>query len=138
VDAVYEHHHAPLLSRRAFIGRMGRHALGAAALGFVALWIGMAGYHWLEGLSWVDAYLNAAMILGGMGPAAELHTTAGKLFAGSYALFAGIVFIVASGFVLGPIVHRAMHHFHLGETEKELSDADDEPRGRGKPGQRGR
>jgi hypothetical protein len=92
---------------------MGKHALGAAALVIGTLWVGMAGYHWLEGFSWLDAYLNAAMILGGMGPAAELHTTAGKLFAGSYALFAGIVFLAGAGLVLAPVVHRAMHRFHL-------------------------
>lgn len=114
---MYEHHRAPLIPRRAFLGRMGIHTLIAAALGFGTLWVGMAGYHWLEGLSWVDAYLNAAMILGGMGPAAELHTTAGKLFAGSYALFAGIVFLVAAGLVFAPIVHRAMHHFHVDDKK---------------------
>jgi hypothetical protein len=96
---------------------MGKHALGAAALVIGTLWVGMAGYHWLEGFSWLDAYLNAAMILGGMGPAAELHTTAGKLFAGSYALFAGIVFLASAGLVLAPVVHRAMHRFHLDGKE---------------------
>lgn len=114
---MYEPHHAPLIPRRAFFGRMGKHALGAAALVIGTLWVGMAGYHWLEGFSWLDAYLNAAMILGGMGPAAELHTTAGKLFAGSYALFAGIVFLASAGLVLAPVVHRAMHRFHLDGKE---------------------
>ncbi len=110
---MYEHRREPLMPRRAFLGRMAKHALGAVALGFGALWVGMAGYHWLEGLSWLDAYLNAAMILGGMGPVAELHTSAGKLFAGSYALFAGVVFLVGAGVVLAPIVHRALHRFHV-------------------------
>ena len=114
---MYEHHREPLLPRQAFFGRVAMHALGAVALGVGALGVGMAGYHWIEGLSWVDAYLNAAMILGGMGPAAELHTTAGKIFAGSYALFAGIVFIVGSGVVLAPVVHRGMHRFHLDDAE---------------------
>jgi hypothetical protein len=114
---MYEHHSAPLIPRRAFLGRMGTHALVAAALAFGTLWVGMAGYHWLEGLSWVDAYLNAAMILGGMGPVAELHTTAGKLFAGSYALFAGMVFLVVAGLVLAPIVHRTLHHFHVDDRK---------------------
>jgi len=75
----------------------------------------MAGYHWLEGLSWVDAYVNAAMILGGMGPVTELHTTGGKVFAGTYALFAGIVFLVTVGVVFAPVLHRVMHRFHLGD-----------------------
>ncbi|HWW94884.1 MAG TPA: hypothetical protein VN375_16065 [Vicinamibacteria bacterium] len=109
---MYEHRREPLMPQRAFLGRMAKHALGAVVLGFGALCVGMAGYHWLEGLSWVDAYLNAAMILGGMGPVAELHTTAGKIFAGSYALFAGVVFLVVAGVVLAPIVHRALHRFH--------------------------
>lgn len=109
---MYEHHREPLIPRRLFLGRMAKHALGAVALVFGTLWVGMAGYHWLEGLSWLDAYMNAAMILGGMGPVAELHTTAGKVFAGSYALFAGIVFLVGVGVVLAPVVHRAMHRFH--------------------------
>ncbi len=112
---MYEHHREPLIPRRVFVGRLTKHALAALSLVFGTLWVGMAGYHWLEGLSWVDAYLNAAMILGGMGPVAELHTTAGKLFAGSYALFAGIVFLVGVGVVFAPVVHRAMHRFHLGE-----------------------
>jgi hypothetical protein len=73
----------------------------------------MAGYHWLEGLSWLDAYLNAAMILGGMGPVAELHTASGKVFAGAYALFSGVVFLVGMGLLLAPVVHRALHRFHL-------------------------
>jgi len=111
---MYEHHHQPLASRRVFLGRLTRHAATALSLALGTLGVGMAGYHWLEGLSWLDAYLNAAMILGGMGPVAELHTRAGKLFAGSYALFAGLVFLVAVGVVLAPVVHRAMHRFHLG------------------------
>ncbi len=87
------------------------------SLGLAALSVGMAGYHWLEGLTWVDAYLNAAMILGGMGQVTKLHTNAGKLFAGSYALFAGMVFVVGAGVVLAPVVHRAMHRFHLGDSK---------------------
>lgn len=80
---------------------------------FGTLSLGMAGYHWLEGLSWLDAYLNAAMILGGMGQVAELHTATGKLFAGSYALFAGLVFLAAVGIGLAPVLHRTMHRFPL-------------------------
>jgi hypothetical protein len=112
---MYEHRNMPLLPRRLFLGRMARHALAAFALVFSTLWLGMAGYHWLEGLSWVDSYVNAAMILGGMGPVAELHTAAGKIFAGSYALFAGLVFIVGVGVIFAPALHRAMHRFHLGD-----------------------
>ena len=126
---MYEHHREQLIPRRVFLGRLTKHALGAIALVFGTLGVGMAGYHWLEGLSWIDAYVNAAMILGGMGPVAELHTAAGKLFAGSYALFAGIVFLVGVGVVLAPILHRAMHRFHLGD-EGGARGSRVEPRGR--------
>lgn len=112
---MYEHHREPLIPRRRFLGRMAKHALGAGAVLLGTLGAGMAGYHWLEGLSWLDAYVNAAMILGGMGPVAGLHTRAGKLFAGTYALFAGIVFLVGVGVVLAPAIHRAMHRFHLAD-----------------------
>jgi hypothetical protein len=97
---------------------MARHALGGGAILAIALWVGMAGYHWLEGLPWIDSFVNAAMILGGMGPVAELHTNGGKLFAGTYALFAGMVFLVVVGVVFAPVVHRAMHHFHLDDDAK--------------------
>jgi hypothetical protein len=79
----------------------------------------MAGYHWLEGLCWLDAYVNAAMILGGMGPVAEPHTAAGKLFAGTYALFAGIIFLVVAGVVFAPVAHRTLHRFHLADADRE-------------------
>ena len=96
---------------------MARHACGTVVLVMASLFIGMAGYHWLEDFTWVDAYVNAAMILGGMGPVDPLHTAAGKLFAGSYALFAGLVFLLAVGVMAAPLLHRAMHRFHLDEKE---------------------
>lgn len=114
---MYEHRHQPLLSHQRYVNRVTRHVLGALALLLVTLLLGMAGYHWLEDLSWIDAYVNATMILGGMGPVAELHSGAGKLFAGTYALFAGLVFVVGIGVVLAPVLHRAMHRFHLDEKE---------------------
>lgn len=79
----------------------------------VGLVIGIAGYAGFEGLSLTDAYLNAAMILSGMGPAVELKTTGGKVFAGTYAIFSGLLIIIATGFVLAPIFHRVLHKFHL-------------------------
>jgi len=78
-----------------------------------ALGIGMAGYHFIENMGWVDAFVNAAMILSGMGPVATLQTDAGKIFAGCYALFSGLMFITVTGIVLAPVAHRALHKFHL-------------------------
>lgn len=114
---MYEHRRQPLLPHRGFVDRLTGHALGAVALVLITLALGMTGYHTLEGLSWVDAYLNAAMILGGMGPVTELHSASGKVFAGTYALFAGLVFVFSVGLVLAPVIHRALHRFHLDEKE---------------------
>ncbi len=75
--------------------------------------IGIAGYAGFEGMSLTDAFLNAAMILSGMGPAAELKTEAGKVFAGFYAIFSGLIIVIATGFVLAPIFHRVLHSFHV-------------------------
>ena len=84
-----------------------------------SLAIGMAGYHGLERLSWLDSFLNAAMLLGGMGPLAVLQTDAGKLFAGCYALYCGLVVIAVAGIVLSPIAHRVLHRFHLEEEQRD-------------------
>ncbi len=73
----------------------------------------MCGYHYLERLSWLDALLNASMILSGMGPVAELKTTTGKLFASFYALFSGVAFVAIVGIVIAPVYHRFLHVFHL-------------------------
>lgn len=108
-----EHHHEPLLPRRAFLGRMARFAVWALALILVALSIGVLGYHCLEGMPWIDALLNASMILGGMGPVDALHTPAGKVFASCYALLSGLLFLAAAGVLFAPIVHRFLHRFHL-------------------------
>ncbi|HEY1980036.1 MAG TPA: hypothetical protein VGH13_08105 [Xanthobacteraceae bacterium] len=89
-----------------------------STLTIAGLAIGIAGYAIFEGMSLVDAYVNAAMILSGMGPVGELKTTSGKVFAGSYAIFSGLIIVIATGFVLAPIFHRILHHFHV-ETSKE-------------------
>ncbi len=78
----------------------------------------MIGYHALEGYSWVDSFLNAAMLMGGMGPVGALHTNAGKIFAGVYALYCGLVELIAIAIFAAPIFHRFLHHFHL-ENEKK-------------------
>lgn len=91
------------------------HLAVAAGLLAASLGIGMLGYMLLENLSWVDAFLNAAMLLGGMGPVNPPQTTPGKLFAGLYALYAGLVFIVSAALMFTPILHRLMHRFHWNE-----------------------
>ena len=110
---MFEHHKEPLLSGAAFTLRLARHALLFAAVVGAALGMGILGYHSFEGLSWIDATVNASMILGGMGPVNELHTAAGKLFASAYALFSGLVFVVAMGVLFAPVVHRLVHQFHI-------------------------
>ena len=86
------------------------------------LGIGMAIYHWVEGLPWPDSFLNAAMLLGGMGPVDRLQTTPGKWLAGGYALFAGLVFIVVAGVMIAPVIHGVLHRFHL-ETGGKQSES---------------
>ena len=88
------------------------------ALTVFGLTIGIAGYAGLEGMSLTDAFMNAAMILSGMGPATEIKTEAGKLFAGFYAIFSGLIIVIATGFVLAPIFHRGLHMFHV-ETRED-------------------
>ncbi len=84
----------------------------ASMLIAVSLAIGMAGYHGFERLSWLDAFLNAAMIMSGMGPVSTMQTPAGKLFAGCYALYCGLALITAAAILFAPIVHRFIHRFH--------------------------
>ena len=102
-----------LLPRPAFARRVARNFGAASALVGVSLLGGMLGYHLTEGMGWVDAFANAAMILSGMGPLEPLKTTGGKVFAGCYALYSGLVLVMAAGVVLAPIVHRMVHRFHL-------------------------
>jgi hypothetical protein len=121
---VYESRRDPLLPRPAFILRLLRNA--AAALGIVGFsWgLGMAGYRIFEGMSWLDAMLNSAMLLGGMGPTSELHTSGGKIFASFYALYCGLVLIMAVGVLFAPVFHRFIHKFHLEEDEEEAETRD--------------
>jgi len=107
-------HHRPI-SAGAFVLRLCRHFAAAVALLVVSLAIGVAGYSAFEQLSFLDALLNASMLLGGMGPVNAPVTAAGKLFASFYALFAGLFFIVAAALILTPILHRVLHRFHWDE-----------------------
>jgi len=88
------------------------HAAAALAMMLVSLMLGIAGYHYFEQLPWRDAFLNAAMLMGGMGPVDAPRTDGGKLFAGLYALYAGLILLVAAALVVTPVVHRVMHRFH--------------------------
>lgn len=109
----FEHRSHPVASRRKFARHMLR-AIGLwMLLTLAGLGIGMAGYAYFERMSAVDAYVNAAMILSGMGPLGELKTVNGKIFAGSYAIFSGLIIVIATGFVLAPIFHRVLHRFHV-------------------------
>jgi len=114
----FERRHQRLISHRRFADRMLKAIALWCLLAAGGLVIGMAGYAAFEGMSLADAYVNAAMILAGMGPMGELKTTAGKVFAGSYAIFSGLLLIIATGFVLAPIFHRVLHHFHV-ETHQQ-------------------
>ena len=114
---MYEHHKQRLAKRSVFIQRVALNGIAGLILLTFSLGIGMAGYHFLEGLSWVDSLLNASMILGGMGPVAPLQTSAGKIFASFYALYSGVVLLAAVGILAAPIFHRFLHHFHLAEDK---------------------
>lgn len=110
---LYEHKSEPLMHWPRFLWRLARSALVGVALIAVSLLAGMLGYHELESLGWIDSYENAAMILSGMGPLHTPQTTAGKLFAGSYALYSGIAVLAFAGVIFAPIVHRFLHALHL-------------------------
>jgi len=109
---MYERRSDPIASRARFRARMVRHLATALAFVGLSLLIGIAGYHYLEQMPWLDAFLDASMILGGMGPVRPPETPGGKLFAGLYALYSGLVFLVTAGVLLAPVLHRAMHKFH--------------------------
>jgi hypothetical protein len=102
----------PPLPLAHFLSGMLRQSHVALLIVIGSLAIGMLGYEYFEGLSWTDAFLNAAMLLGGMGPVDLPRTEAGKLFAGCYALYAGLVFLILMGLVVGPVFHRVLHKFH--------------------------
>jgi hypothetical protein len=114
----FEHRGQPVVSRRKFAKRMLVAIAMWTVLTAVGLAVGIAGYAAFESMSFVDAFVNAAMILSGMGPLGELKTTGGKIFAGCYALLSGLIIVIATGVVLAPIFHRVLHCFHV-ETAKD-------------------
>ena len=113
---MYEHKSEPLLPPGKFVRRLLAHFAFALAVIAGSLGIGVTGYHYLEKLPWLDALLNASMILGGMGPVDAIRTPAGKLFASLYALFSGVVFLVIVGIMMAPVGHRLLHSLHFERT----------------------
>lgn len=114
---MFERKHQKLVPAPVFIKRLFIFIGMAILLILSALIIGIAGYHWIAGFNWVDALLNASMILGGMGPVNPLINTGAKIFASAYALFSGLVFIAVMGIVFSPIVHRMLHKFHIDDRD---------------------
>src|SRR5437899_5780478 len=110
---MYEDRRTPPLPPRRFARRMANHVAVAAGLIALSLLVGMWGYEHYEHLLWRDAFLNTAMLLGGMGPVDPLHSNGGKVFAGIFALYAGMVFLVVAGLLLVPVIHRITHLFHF-------------------------
>jgi len=118
----YEHKSQPLVSREDFLRRLGRNALVALSIIGVSLVVGIIGYRTLEGMEWIDAFVESAMLLGGMGPIHAPLTVSGKIFAGVYALYSGILVIGTAGIILAPIFHRVLHSLHVEDEDDEKTD----------------
>jgi hypothetical protein len=114
---MYETRSEKVISAFRFAWRMAVHVSVSIAVVVGALILGIAGYRWFAGFTWIDATLNASMILAGMGPVGELHSNAAKLFASAYALFSGFVFLFVAGITLAPLFHRIIHTFHLDDCD---------------------
>lgn len=115
---MFEHVSKPVLPRPQFLSRMMRAILLGVALIAVSLAIGMAGYlYFFPKLDWADAFVNAAMILSGMGPLAVPETTGAKLFSGCYAIYSGLMLVMSAGVVFAPLVHRFLHKLHADEDD---------------------
>jgi hypothetical protein len=114
----FESHYEPLVPLSRFIRRLiSSFAVGLGLIA-VSLAMGMIGYHRLFLLSWIDSFVNASMILSGMGPLAEPHTTGAKVFAGLYALFSGLAVLAIAGIMLAPAIHRFLHYLHIDPDER--------------------
>jgi hypothetical protein len=109
---MYESKKHPPLSRAQFVSRMVNHLIAVLGLLFVSLLLGIGGYMIFEHLSFLDGFLNSTMLLGGMGPVNIPVTAGGKIFAGFYALYSGLVFIVSAALIFTPVLHRVLHRFH--------------------------
>jgi hypothetical protein len=120
---MFEHKSWPLLPRWKFFRRLAGSAGIVAAIVAFSLFLGSAGYHYFDDLPWIDALLNASMILAGMGPVDPVKTTAAKLFATFYALYSGIAFLTMVGILMAPLLHRFLHRFHLEMSQREKRGA---------------
>jgi len=124
----FEHLGQPLASRARFFRRIGANAGLALLLIAVSLAVGMSGYHWLGGLGWVDSFLNAAMILSGMGPVDALQRDSAKIFAGLYAIYSGLVVVATTALILAPVFHRLLHAVHVKDEQDPDDDVPSKPR----------
>ena len=115
----YERRKDKLLPPRLFAIRVCQHGGLVILLMALSLGMGILGYHGFVRLTWIDSLVNASMILGGMGPVDPIHNISGKLFASFYALYSGLFFIVATGILLAPFLHRLVHHFHLEKDDEK-------------------
>ncbi len=118
---IYEHRRQPPISRARFLRRLLRHGGYAGALILGSVCIGTLGYHALASQSWIDSFLNACMLLGGMGPVGDIATNAGKIFAALFALYSGLVFLIAAAVLFTPVLHRVLHRFHW-EADRESGE----------------
>lgn len=117
-----EHRSQPVIPPGAFVWRLARACLIWLMVTSGGLVLGMTGYAVTEGMSMIDAFVNAAMILSGMGPVSELKSDAGKIFAGIYAILSGLLIVIATSFILSPVVHRVLHLLHAEEDSDAGKD----------------
>lgn len=115
---MFEKKHQPLAPASVYYRRAFRHTIIGILIIGICLFIGIAGYHYIDGIAWIDALHNASMILGGMGPVVEIKSDAGKIFSSAYALFSGVMFITTVGIMLAPAVHRFFHKMHVDEKDE--------------------
>lgn len=116
---MYEHRRSKLATTKQFKQRLLKTGLFSVLLFGLSLTLGVFGYHYIAGLGWVDSFLNASMILGGMGPVDALKNDASKIFAGFYSLFSGVAFLSGMAIFLTPVLHRFLHKFHIDPDERD-------------------
>ncbi|MDZ4724214.1 MAG: hypothetical protein SGI97_09970 [candidate division Zixibacteria bacterium] len=114
----FEHRGQDLLAKHVYLRRLTATVFFSAVILLLWLLVGMFGYHWFADLSWIDAFLNASMIMSGMGPVDTIHPAAAKAFAGFYAILSGVIFLGVFGLLAAPIIHRFLHRFHIDENNR--------------------